>query len=177
MLCIKLGGIEMEFSQELKQILNTKIGYRNEGYSGSGETDVRDVIKFEMYELGNEDILDFFKENYGLSVSCEDYQEALEAGQISEEEVDEIIDQMMLILHEKFGHKDLSCLWLTTLEGVKSNYLCGEEYVSQYCLEGITIVPISDLGDQGILLVMDKHPDFIPNEIVYVEEESQLITV
>lgn len=170
-----------DVSKELSQMLECRFGYRNEGYGGSGEHNAFEVIKFEMCELGNEDIVDFFKENYGLKVPVESFSKAWNDGDLEEEDVDKIIEDMKSILKEKFGHTELFVVWLTTLEGVKSNYLdfyeeddeeseedgdCEEdekyedgEYVNKYFFSDGLVMPISDLGDQGTLFVMAEHPD------------------
>jgi hypothetical protein len=168
----------MKFSKELTQMLSEKVGFRNEAFRGSGERIARDVIKFEMYDLGNEDIVEFFREHYGFSIPYESYQKALENEEITEAEVDQIIDQMFMILKEKFGHTNLYCLWLTSLEGVKENYMNEEDMeedeivITKYYLPD-KVVPISDLEDEGALFVMEIHPDMLETEDVFLGEKPK----
>jgi hypothetical protein len=157
-------------SEELDQILKDRFGYRNEGYGGSGEHNAFEVIKFEMCELANEDIVDFFKENYGLEVPFESYSDAWNNGELEDEDVDKIIDDMKAILEKKFGHTELFALWLTTLNGVKEHYTDEDlEYVNKYFFSDGLVIPISDLGDQGTLFIMAVNPDHLKFEEVAIQ--------
>ncbi|MFT9488305.1 MAG: hypothetical protein ACH0QD_13205 [Tepidibacillus sp.] len=87
------------FSKTLQQMLQTRIGYRDETFSGSGERNAFKVIDFETEELLNEDIPDFVKKFYGIQGKEELFQK----------------------LKEHFETDDLVALWLTTKKGVLSN--------------------------------------------------------
>ena len=142
--------------------------YRNECY-GSGIIDIFKIIKFEIMELHNSDILDFFVNNYGLKVDIEDYYTEIENENISEKDINELIENMKEILVNIFGHSNLFGLWLTTFEGVKKNYIFEEDrYVNRYIFPNSRVIPVSDLGDQGVLFVFEENPDFFTIEEIEI---------
>ena len=161
------------FSQELQQMLTEQKGYRNEEYSGSRITDPEKVLKFEIYELGNTDILEFFQKHYGFNYSC--IIEKLEEGRVTEEEIKDEVKKIISYISRKMGGpKTLYCLWLATREGIRENYIDPEDPVTEYNLSGCDYMPLCDLGDQGALFILDRHPRFIPHREIFLEKEEEL---
>lgn len=137
-------------SQACKNILEADIGYRDENYSGSGVTSLREVITFEMTELCNTDIPETLKEIYDDFPNIE----------ISQEDSCKLANFVIDYVEDKLGKSDCKALWLADREGFIENYIdsynldtYGEDYVDEckvvlpadYCV-------ISDLGSQGILI-------------------------
>ena len=124
-------------TQTALQLLREGYGYRNEEIS-TGNTNLKDIIKFETEELENTDIQE----------TCNKLYRTSEPTQYIEKHFGKPISKL-------FG------LWLTTLEGVKSYYF--DEHSSneivQYHIPSNAII-ISDLDDQGILLALEKPPDY-----------------
>lgn len=140
------------YSTDLQEMIKEQAGYRNNAYSGGGSEVAQAVIKHEMFEMQNEDIYDFFVENLGLKVG-------LNFGSAKEEDFDNVILEMMYIIKEKLNliedeNSELGALWLTTKRGVYKNYSFSslDEDIFRYELPA-DVVPISDLGDQGVLFV------------------------
>jgi len=163
------------FSQELQQMLTEQKGYRNEEYSGSGITDPEKVLTFEIYELGNTDILEFFQKHYGFDYPC--IIEQLEEGRVTEEEIKVEVKRIISYISRKMGAKTLYCLWLATREGIRENYVDTEDTVTEYNLSRINYMPICDLGDQGALFILDRHPNLIPHREIFLVREEELSVV
>ena len=163
------------YSKELSEMLEVRKGFRNSEYGGSGEIMAQEIIKYEMFELENEDIYDFFVAHYGLRGGF-DFSS-------SEEEFDLVIGEMMGILKDKLGLGDISPvygLWLTSKEGVYSNYSSSilDESVYEYHLPEV-VVPISDLANQGSLFVSSKpsylwKSDWVQPPIIQMEQLSEI---
>lgn len=122
------------YSKELNTLIKNNIGYRNPDVSEFTRAQpVLNVVKHEIEELGNDDILYFL--DY-------EYQEVLN-----------FISDL-----ESLYHTELYALWLcASVEDVKSNYPSNYEtneieIVDVYELPELYLV-FSDLGSQGILIV------------------------
>lgn len=115
----------------LKNLLLYRIGYRNDNLS-TGHYKINDVIHHEINELGNEDIIETCKIFYGT-------------------------DDVYAVINRHFGEKQLWGLWLTTEDGVISNYNGDSEFYDSYKIPDNALV-ISDLGDEGALFVIDVYP-------------------
>ena len=53
------------YSNTLQLLIDSRIGFRSESFSGSGVRNVLDVLRFE-FSLGNTDIIKFVQDNYDL---------------------------------------------------------------------------------------------------------------
>jgi hypothetical protein len=118
-----------------KTLLNTKIGYRNDHYS-TGHYKIKQVIDFEIEELSNQDIIDTCINFYGT-------------------------DDVYAVIQRHFNTDNFDALWglwLTTENGVKEYYKGSEEGYNSYSIPDKCLV-ISDIGEEGILFVLDQHPD------------------
>jgi hypothetical protein len=59
-------------SNSSKQMIESRIGYRDDTIFGSGVTNFEDIIKYEINELCNDDILDTMMNTYDVFIdSCE----------------------------------------------------------------------------------------------------------
>ena len=88
-----------KLSDEAREILRTRVGYRTEGAYGEGYRDAKAVIEHETKELGNSAERPEAAKRLGLP------------GTASLKQIGEEIDR-------RFG-KDAKVLWLATKEGVK----------------------------------------------------------
>lgn len=124
-------------------------GYRNNAYGcGGGDGSIKEIIFFEMEELGNTDIPKYLNRNYGLTKMT----------------VAACLRSVQNIALGRFGKGELFGLWLTTREGALRNYCDkGENTISKYVLPKGSF-PISDLGEDGTLFVVPCHPDFLTTE-------------
>lgn len=125
-----------------------KVGYRSDEAYGSNVSKIEDVLDFEINELGNEDILDYIKDNYNIHI---DYSKT------SKNNITDIVNQ----LRKKVGKNITRCLWLCdNIEDVVNNYLDLDKieyyneqdaltrYISQYKISDIVL---SDLSEDGKL--------------------------
>lgn len=130
------------FSKDTKKIIDDNFGYRIDEYNLSKPRKLEDVVKFEIDELWNEDILDFVNNNY--------------AGSDQLKTSNDIINY----LYGFTSAKQLYCIWLATADNAKKIYYVDDNtayYMSKYCLDQFDFI-ISDLGPDGALFVSEKCP-------------------
>lgn len=158
-------------SKTLDKMIDENKGYRTETFSGSGVKDLKDILYYEITELGNTDILDYMKKNYRILKDFEidksilkdlkqnaENEEELKEWIIEEEQLiaitnsTDFIDEIYSFLSDILKSDNLNGIWLTTYEQVKEIYN-GEEYnIDEYILPNKYII-ISDLGVDGSLFV------------------------
>lgn len=129
-------------SETAKELLERRIGYRNDGLS-TGIYKIKDIIDFETFELGNEDIYD----------TCEEVWNTRDP---------------LSVIHKFYGHIDVYGMWFGRREDILNNYAeDGETEVSRYSIPKKAII-LSDLGEEGVLFAFEEHPDnlFLDSEIV-----------
>ena len=134
------------------------IGYRTEDFSGSGVRDLREVIAFEIDELGNSDIPLYMFENYNILQNYENiidsigsYTEGDELG--VDEYIQDIIEDIFTFVKDKLGTPTLFAIWLTDTD--KSWYIKEDSSVDKYTIlgkEGEDYLVLSDLGSDGKLI-------------------------
>jgi hypothetical protein len=160
LLLLKEVFIIENYSSTLSDILQNKIGYRSDDYGGSGIADAEEVVRFEMDELNNRDIPDFCQREYGLIFHEDNWEEWIES--------------LLVFLRKKLNTENVFVLWVTNQENIGFYCDCeGMNLVSCYALPK-NLIPISDLGDEGVLLAMDTHPDFLDIRIeeMYTKKPS-----
>lgn len=121
--------------------------------------DPREVIDYEMYELGNTDIPDYLVRNYGdrmtpdalrtIRAAAESKNPAGAGEEVRRNTVETIISEMGRI----WGIEIKRVLWLASREAVEELYWDGETMIkpcrtSEYIL--------SDLGYDGTLFAYEK---------------------
>lgn len=142
-------------SKHALKIQEKKIGYRNDEYYGQKERLLTNVIKYEMFEYGNVDVLETLKNNYPeFSFINDDLIKSINDHQLSETELDELIVKIITILKEKLNTEDeLQAIWLCdTKENVEKFYSDGDEVIHEVLFDEDIII-VSDLEDEGILIV------------------------
>lgn len=130
-------------SEEAKEMLTTRTGYRNNGLYGSGVVDIREIIEFEATELCNDDIFLTCKKFYGI-----DYGE-IDVGVL--ENIEGYLNKTMEFLKNHFGTDKLNGKWLGLEQNIMDCY-AGEEGITEYPIPEDAIV-ISDLCSEGVLFV------------------------
>ena len=132
---------------------NSGVMYRNNDY-GTGETNPRNVVAFEMGELGNADIPDYLLSKYGGKMkpdaksTLEKAVEKIEKHELGEDEAESvaktIIDEMERIWRIRIAN----VLWLADYDAVVDIYDGNEDNIEEYPTSEYIL---SDLGGDGIL--------------------------
>jgi hypothetical protein len=150
----KIQG-ETPESETAVQIKNLKKGYNNKLFRDSGVVDFEKILEFELYELGNIDILEKL-EDYGLKMPLEEFYKDL---YIFEEMKEEIIEKVMSFVRKKMGLKNnekIFAKWLTTMNGILENYIVDDDFeIQEYSLPKKYLIA-SDLGTGGVLVLSNK---------------------
>lgn len=160
-------------SSTLEKMLSSKKGFRTENYSGSGVRDLKEILKFEIGQLGNTDILAYMRSNYNClqDFKIDDYViEALKEEAESEgglqllifeeernlaiENYDYLIEEILEFINNRF-REEVMGLWLTSYDAVVKRYGGKTGDIDCYEIPDESIV-ISDLGIDGALFVFPK---------------------
>lgn len=135
--------------------------YRTESAYGSQNRDIREVLLFEIVELGNTDVLDYVVKHYAESFPDEllGHLKAIsdESGisKYSDQELCNIVNQTVDCLSCHFNVKLMYCLWLADKEAVIDLYGGTEETMDAYSTSDFIL---SDLGRDGILFAYESLP-------------------
>lgn len=57
--------------ETLSEMIKNRKGYRTETCSGSCVRDLEEILRFEIGELGNTDVLEYLKENHNILLDFE----------------------------------------------------------------------------------------------------------
>lgn len=131
-------------SRTLAYMIDTGEGYRNT-YCTSGVTKLSDIIRFEMYELGNRDMVDFLGLNYKGYRPSTDF------------DIEYLIQYTLCFIANIFNAKvdELNGVWLTTYQDVLDKYYYKDDennnIIKVYIHNGM--LPILDLDKDGALFV------------------------
>lgn len=159
------------YSETLEIMLKEKKGYRTESFSGSGVRNLEDVVRFEIMELCNDDIIDYMQESYGIlkSYQLEKDGRALDSEEFyfkCQENIDDVIDEIASYVKENLkidDVRDIYVVWLTTKENVIDMYEAESEwYIDEYIIPEERII-LSDLGRDGALFAFKEKFCQIPN--------------
>ena len=135
------------------------IMYRSEDSYGSGVRDIIDIMTYEIYELGNIDILDYVCEHY---LSNEDKQiiirviPEIESGELSEKDIEDLCIDIIDKINKKTKHNLKFALWLADKNVVEDMYADDELNIDAYYVSDIIL---ADLGYDGILFAYDEEPE------------------
>lgn len=138
--------------------------YRTESYSGSGVRDAIEVVRFEMFELGNTDILETLAKGLlkdsaiASTLSAMSYELETKGyiNDFSEGEQTRFCEELLESVSETSGAKVRYALWLADAEGVK-RYCQGENsHLDSYnTTQGVLL---SDLDSDGKLYGFAEMP-------------------
>lgn len=135
-------------SDTLMALYNNKIGYRNDNLYNSGEIDFEKVIKHEILELGNTDIISTVSKLYSLAVD--------------ESNLERAVTIITAFLKAYFKTNKLYAKWFTdeinTLIRYGDDY--ADFYISVYKIPSNSL-PISDLDKNGVLFVSPQKFELI----------------
>lgn len=128
----------MKYSETAIEILTNGFGYRDDNYSGQGIEDLESIVKYEVLELQNRDILYTCRKLYALDLDIRNLKKSVEV--------------VLKFFYHFYNSKILYAKWLTLEKFVV--YLYGKD-VSKYSIP-INSLIVSDLNTEGILLVSNK---------------------
>ena len=142
------------------------IQYRTEAFSGSGVRDVVEVVWYEIFVLGNTDILDYLShvilKYHSICALLMQYQQELENNgyidDMTEEEDKTFVRRMIDAVNEETEKNINYALWLADKETVKSIYHGTDEDIESY---QTGFVVLSDIGYDGTLYGYEKNPESI----------------
>lgn len=144
-------------STEATDFLKTKVGYRNDSIYGSGETNIKDVLLFEIAELGNTDVLETCQKLYP-QITCitDELIESIENYELDEDDIEDFLDDFLSELSYVFPEMD-QVIWVChSLEDVLKNYTSNDTDAPSDSFIRVpfdTPVILSDLGSEGFLVL------------------------
>jgi len=145
----------------ISRVLEEQLGYRTETAYGSGVRDLREILDFEIIELGNVDIPATIVKNFPMKNNFErmllnHFVEEPET--YSRKQKYDIVKLCQWIILRKYP-KAKYALWLADKDAVKTYYGGTEEDIDEYETE--YDIPISDLGNEGKLYLYSEIPEKI----------------
>lgn len=155
-------------SMTYRRMLEERKGYRSEQYGGSGIRNLKEVLLYEIRELGNLDVLYYVKSEYGILDDFEIRGEelsyvmknaySLEEGLIRVDELlyekgikeaEKFVEEIVSFAAERTGNENPTGLWLTDEYNVK-RYESEEGEAVMVDIPEKAIV-LSDLSEEGCL--------------------------
>lgn len=139
-------------STTAKRVQTLGVGYRYEGIS-TGVYRIEDCLRFEVEELGNEDVFETLNKLYNINTND--------------------IEKVIKWVYSMFKERNIYGLWVSTKIGVEKNYIdeneysCGPVTLLKYKLPQKGLI-LSDLDDQGVWFAISEHPD----KLLYQEVQS-----
>lgn len=138
--------------------------YRNDSWSGSGTTDIFEVIRYEVCDLRNTDILSWCMEKYPLSGRLwkalkEDTRLIGNGDAVPTLDIENDIRDLIKEISDLKGYPLTHALWLARKEVVENRYDGTEENMSAY-ITSFTV--LSDLGPEGALYAYGSLPQPVP---------------
>jgi len=150
---------------------NGEILYRSEEVYGSGVRDIVEVMKYETFELGNLDILDYlyihYRKAFGDVIACRikgiyndlnyyGYDSNDIKGYYTDEKQTEIFTLVIDKLNKYYGVNLKYCLWLADETEVVERYKAAPESVDAYRISNYIL---SDLSKEGKLFAYEELPE------------------
>ena len=162
------------------------VKYRTEQLYGSGYRDLKEVISFEILELGNDDIpltiLSLLTDECKVKASeyLRNMIKELTEWRLTNEQTsfdkDRFIINLINIINEFYGKEIKYCLWLSdSCEDIISNYNLDpyydeekKDYFYEFHAYEDSEVIISDLSNCGKLYGYTEHPEILGENKVYL---------
>lgn len=142
-----------------------RFGYRTETFQGSGYRNVYDVLKFEIFELSNIDILCTILDNKLVPYHHEDFvldliSDVNQDCYFEDTLQDEVIYQLVRIIKKHTGIAINYCLWLADKDAVLDNNLYGSGINNDSDVDVYETgdIILSDLGRDGKLFGYTEYP-------------------
>lgn len=143
-----------------------EVMYRTEAAYGSGIRDIVQVICYEVFSLGNTDVLHYLLGKHTSCFNMPMQHEMLSLCKVIdgctavfddtlEEEHLEKIRQIVTAMNSYYNVELKYCLWLADLDTVRQLYDGCEEDIKAY---KISQYILSNLGEEGILFAYEDYP-------------------
>lgn len=151
------------YSTTLRHMLETGFGFRNENFRGSNVYNIKDIIEFEILNLNNADILYTLESmGYNLGVNTCSLPDII--GDLEQSKKLKLFKNIFGTIENYFDDEisNLYGIWLTSERCVKKFYCdvsINQETYNKYNIKNCKVFPISDLGGEGSLLVLEKYPN------------------
>ena len=142
------------------------VRYRTEAFSGSGVRDGVEVVWYEIFKLGNIDILDCLSRTilnrHSICEVMMQCQQNLENNgyveDMGEEDAKAFVRRIIEAVNEETGKNVNYALWLADKETVKNIYHGEDEDIDSYQTGSVVL---SDIGYDGTLYGYEKAPEAI----------------
>lgn len=154
----------MKSTNTLEYLLKEGVGYRNEQFRNSGIINLREIIDFEVLELGNTDIFDTMKILYGDN----GYQlnENNRLKNLLSYKINYTINFLVKML-DCINEDSLCGVWLTTYQNLYK-YIdadtCTE--IRKVYIHEQNMIPVSDLGTDGVLFAFNSDDNEYEYELI-----------
>lgn len=125
-----------KLSETSKSLLQNKQGFRNNEYYNSGVVSFEEILKYEVMELGNVDILLTCRKLYGIKFDMRNKKESIQ----------KVLDYFYKI----YKTKNLYAIWLTSQDNVQRYY--PGSTISKYLINKTSLI-VSDLDVEGVLFI------------------------
>lgn len=144
-----------------------KVLYRNNNAFGDNVRKPLDVMVYEIFELGNTDIIEYCTEHYSLSNDLRnDIDDIIDnIDDIDEEDVISVIKMLLSELNELYGRPIKEVIWLASLDAVNDLYDGTDDNadIEAYCVEDAII--LSNLGYDGLLFGFFERPKILNEKL------------
>lgn len=125
-----------KLSETSKSLIQNRIGFRNNEYYNSGIVSFEEILKYEVFELGNVDILLTCRKLYNVKFDMRNKKDSIQ----------KILD----FFYSLYKTKNLYAIWLTTQNNVQRYY--PGDFISKYKINKTSLV-VSDLDIEGVLFI------------------------
>lgn len=125
-----------KLSETSKSLIQNRIGFRNNEYYNSGIVSFEEILKYEVFELGNVDILLTCRKLYNVKFDMRNKKDSIQ----------KILD----FFYSLYKTKNLYAIWLTTQNNVQRYY--PGDFISKYKINKTSLV-VSDLDVEGVLFI------------------------
>lgn len=125
-----------KLSETSKSLLQNKQGFRNNEYYNSGVVSFEEILKYEVMELGNVDILLTCRKLYDIKFDMRNKKESIQ----------KVLDYFYKI----YKTKNLYAIWLTSQDNVQRYYPGSTS--NKYLINKTSLI-VSDLDVEGVLFI------------------------
>lgn len=144
-----------------------KVLYRNNNTFGDNVRKSLDVIVYEIFELGNADILEYCTEHYALSSELRNKIDDIidNIGDVDEDTVITIVKSLLNELKMIFNRPIKEVIWLASLEAVNDLYAGTDDNadIEAYSVEDAIV--LSNLGYDGLLFGFFERPNMLNEKL------------
>lgn len=158
------------------------IRYRTEAFSGSGERNIVDVMRFETFELGNTDILETLQDDVleGNPI-CRKFGHVIDflQGENEDPPYESICEQRIFFqsivseISKVTGYDLKYALWLADKDTVTDKTFYGKDMVDNNDFDSYETGPVvlSELGYEGTLFGYVNFPVCLEKQLEHLQDE------